>query len=278
MSPDEVDKTWEHATRLATFALLIFAVTTFAASVFLPLLVQPMFKPPAPPPRTPMTPATPGPTTPGSMSAEGYFTYHSNLSTALSLSQRRKRSTMSRYCSRLPSLRIPGLTLRRTWIGSHLLFAFAMFATFAVRTTQGATVLIAFLGIPWALTNWAPFALIAAEISKRDAIRRHRIRPPPTTDGQLLASGEDPAEGADQAGVVLGIHNVAIAAPQVIATLVSSAIFKALQKPRGTPGDDSVAWVLRFGGVAALIAAYLSTKIEDSEVEGEESEGFVGGH
>ena len=46
-------------------------------------------------------------------------------------------------------------------------------------------------------------------------------------------------EVVDQAGVVLGIHNVAIAAPQVVASLVSSLIFKSLQKPRGVAGDQS---------------------------------------
>ena len=97
----------------------------------------------------------------------------------------------------------------------------------------------------------------------------------------MLASGEDPSEGADQAGVVLGIHNVAIAAPQVIATLVSSVIFKFLQKPRGSTDDDSVAWVLRFGGLAALVAAYLTTRLAEEEpIEGETSSivGFGGGH
>lgn len=70
---------------------------------------------------------------------------------------------------------------------------------------------------------------------------------------------------------MLGIHNVAIAAPQVIATLVSSAIFRALQKPRGSTGDDSVAWVLRFGGLATVVAAWLTLRIEEEKgsVDGE---------
>ena len=63
----------------------------------------------------------------------------------------------------------------------------------------------------------------------------------------------------------MGLHNVAIAAPQIIATLVSSAIFKAVQKPRGSAGDDSVGWVLRFGGLAALIAAYMTSRIGEEE-------------
>lgn len=56
---------------------------------------------------------------------------------------------------------------------------------------------------------------------------------------------------------------MAIAAPQIIATLVSSAIFKAVQKERGVAGDESVGWVLRFGGVAALVAAYMTSRIEE---------------
>ena len=162
-------------------------------------------------------------------------------------------------------LQIQSLTLRRAWLLSHIMFAVLMLLTFFLHTTALATVLVALIGIPWALTNWAPFALISAEISKRDAIRRGYIRPPPTQDGELLAAGEDDA--ADQAGVVLGIHNVAISAPQVMATLISSAIFKALQKPRGTPGDNSVAWVLRFGGLCALLAAWLTKRVGEEKEE-----------
>ncbi len=61
--------------------------------------------------------------------------------------------------------------------------------------------------------------------------------------------------------MILGLHNVAIASPQIIATLVSSAIFKLAQKERGVPGDDSVGWVLRFGGLAALVAAYMTKRV-----------------
>lgn len=275
MTPAEVDETWERGTRKGSFALLIFAFTTLGASILLPIMVQPTFKPPSADPKTPLTPAL---TTPGSVSNDEYFGCRSETSLPSSFSKRKNKGFFGRACNMLPSCRVPGLTLRRTWIISHLFFALAMFLTFAISSTKGATVLVAFIGIPWALTNWAPFAIIAAEIGKRDAIRRHKIQPPPTENGQLLASGEDPAEGADQAGVVLGIHNVAISSPQVLATLVSSVIFKALQKPRGSPGDDSVAWVLRLGGLAALVAAYLATRIDDVETEvSERNPAFAGG-
>ncbi|OCL05932.1 hypothetical protein AOQ84DRAFT_224356 [Glonium stellatum] len=257
MTDEEINNTWEDATRVGTFALLIFALTTFAASVILPFLIPPTFQPPMLPPATPLTP-----TTPNNMSGSGYF--------SLKAPSRPRRSLASRTTKLLAHLQIRSLTLRRAWLLSHLVFAACMWLTFVVRSTLLGTVLVACVGVPWALTNWAPFALISSEISKRDAIRRGLLRPS-TREAALVAAGEDEAgaEGADQAGVVLGIHNVAIAAPQVIATLVSSVVFRALQKPRGAPGDDSVAWVLRFGGCCAIVAAFLTTRV------GEEKEDVV---
>ncbi|KAF2755928.1 hypothetical protein EJ05DRAFT_539773 [Pseudovirgaria hyperparasitica] len=253
MTEEEIDRLMEKATRVATLALFIFALTTFAASVFLPFIITPTFQPPE---RTVPTPLTPN--TPNSLS-------NSQNSSYFAATERKSKikSMAQRVHDLLSHLRIRSLTIRRAWMFSHVLFAIAMWLTIFVRTVTAATVLIALIGIPWALTQWAPFALISAEVSKRDAIRRGLIRAPPTRDGQLLAHGED--DTADQAGVVLGIHNVAISAPQVLATLISSGIFKALQKPRGSPDDHSVEWVLRFGGTCALLAAYLTTRVFDGD-------------
>lgn len=281
MTPTEIDSAYETGTRVGTFALLVFAMTTFSASVVLPFLVASSYKAPQPEPITPMTPGarTPGtgyreirtPATPltphtpgGAGTASGYFGYNPAHTDDLNFKQHPDHQTfLQRTCAKLPDIEIPWLTLRRAWMLSHVLFALLMWLTFAVHSTAGATALVGLIGIPWAMTNWAPFALIAAEISKREQIRKGAIRPPPTREAQALASGEDPSEGADQAGVVLGIHNLFIAAPQVIATLVSSVIFKVLQKPRGTVGDDSVAWVLRFGGLAAIAAAWMTRRISE---------------
>ncbi|EKG15878.1 Major facilitator superfamily domain general substrate transporter [Macrophomina phaseolina MS6] len=258
MTEDEINKVWEKGTRMGTLALFIFAITTFIASVFLPLIVAPTYKPPAPEPTTPLTPTA-------SMAGSGYFALKKHNSS---------KKSWKFHLNVLDHLQIKWLTLRRAWLLSHIVFAALTWATFFVHTSTGATVIVALIGIPWAITNWAPFALISQEISKRDAIRRGLLRAPPTQDGALLAAGED--DSADQAGVVLGIHNVAIAAPQVIATLVSSALFKALQKPRGTPGDDSVAWVLRFGGCCALIAAFLTKRVYEENQDALQASARVG--
>jgi solute carrier family 45 protein 1/2/4 len=263
MSDADIDRLWEEATRIGTRALLVFAVTTFIASVLLPFIIPPTYEAPKPQevdtPRTPMTPMAPA--TPSSMNGSGYF----------SLKPQDRKKTFGTFNNRISGylslLQIQSLTLRRAWLLSHIMFTVLMAMTFFIHNTLTATILVAFIGIPWTLTNWAPFALIASEISKRDAIRRGLLRPS-NREAALIAAGEDEAssENSDQAGVVLGIHNVAIAAPQVIATLVSSLIFRMLQKPRGSPGDNSVAWVLRFGGCCAIIAAYLTRRVgEDKE-------------
>ncbi|KAF2200612.1 hypothetical protein GQ43DRAFT_441411 [Delitschia confertaspora ATCC 74209] len=249
MTDAEIDKIWEDGTRMGTFALLVFALTTFAASVILPVIIKPTFKAPDTPPRTPMTP-----TTPHSMSGSGYFSARPTKT---------KPALQQRISSWLILLQVPGLTLRRAWFLSHLMFAGLMWMTFLVRGTTTATILVALVGIPWALTQWAPFALIGSEIAKRDAMKRGLLRP---ANHDVVDDLEDEE---DQTGVILGIHNVAIAAPQAIASLVSSVIFRLLQKPRGTPGDYSVAWVLRLGGLCAIAAAIITRKVheESDDVE-----------
>ncbi|KAI4149450.1 MAG: hypothetical protein LQ341_001310 [Variospora aurantia] len=247
MTPKEVDEAWESATRVGSFALLVFAITSFSSNMLLPFFVVPTYRAPSPLKGTnsfhsagsahrngnqPTTPS--GTPLPMSASMTSFFpplpdeASHSRLARLLSLAQ------------------IPWLTLRRAWLLSHLLFALCMASTFFITTPLAATILAGVVGLAWALTLWAPFALISAEISKRDAQARK-------TGGT----------NDDQAGVVLGLHNVAISAPQMLATLVSSAIFRIAQKPRGEPGDDSVGWVMRFGGLAALVASYMTSRLKE---------------
>jgi solute carrier family 45 protein 1/2/4 len=144
------------------------------------------------------------------------------------------------------------------------MFALLMLLTFAAKSTTAATILVAFIGIPWSITMWAPFALIAAEVRKRDQLRQSSRSVPRELAPDGITGAADPQSGeVTETGLILGIHNVAISAPQVVATLISAGIFQALQKPRGQAGDGSVAWVLRFGGVLALVAAGLTFRVAD---------------
>lgn len=255
MTPEELDKLYERATREGTFALLIFAIIGLVTNVFLPFFIDPVYdSQPA------ITAEAPG---------EGPATL---------------KDYDEDQKSWLDYLVIPGFTLRRAWMFAQILFTVCMLCTVFVRTVTAATALIGLVGITWALTLWAPWAIISAEISRRDELRRARYAAEralsPTSRGvasldgyssdenhrdRELGDDEDgeEKEGSDQAGVILGIHNMAIAAPQIIATVSSSIIFKIFQKPRGVPGDHSIAVVLALGGITVLISAFFIHRIRD---------------
>jgi solute carrier family 45 protein 1/2/4 len=232
MTPTELDELYEQATRVGTFALLINSVVSLLTNVFLPFFIAPTYD------TQPVVAGVPGETDAVSDDED--------------------------HPSVLDYLRIPGFTLKRAWLGSLLLFSGAMFCTVLVRTVTAATVLIGLVGITWAMTLWAPWAIISAEISHRDAARRAQksnSSPRASTDATASAAEEEDEE--DQAGVILGIHNMAIAAPQIIATVGSSIIFKIWQKPRGTPGDRSISVVLALGGICVLVACYYVLQIQE---------------
>ncbi|KAL1853813.1 hypothetical protein Plec18170_005205 [Paecilomyces lecythidis] len=275
----DINKAWEEATRIGTFALLVYAIISFSANIFLPLLIEPTYKQiPAPVQEEADDDSSSDERQPVRRLS---FSSMPLVSEPLMEPPSGKSAEKSEKNGILSKLQIPGLTLRRMWFFSHILFAACMFSTFFIYTPQAATVDIGIVGISWALTLWAPFALISAEVARRDAerrLKRHQAEmtaprePYASTQDETTGDNHDLEDGrptgsheeeTDQAGIILGLHNVAISFPQILSTLISSAIFKALQKPRGEPWDDSVGWVLRFGGCAALVAAWLTKRLEE---------------
>lgn len=251
MTPEQLHDLYEEATRIGTFALLIFAITSLATNVFLPFFIAPTYD------NRPVAEAA------GSGEDTASFNDYDGPK------------------SWLERLVIPGFTLRRAWMYSQILFFGAMICTVFVRSVEVATVLIGLVGITWALTLWAPWAIISAEISHRDALLRSQrqlslspnrgaVGNAPSLDGYSEhdrdIDSQDDAEETDQAGVILGIHNMAIAAPQIIATVASSILFRIFQKPRGTPGDHSIAIVMALGGIAVLVSAWFIHCIRDEPV------------
>ncbi|KAK9469238.1 hypothetical protein V1512DRAFT_268902 [Lipomyces arxii] len=74
-------------------------------------------------------------------------------------------------------------TLPTAWMVGEIVYAFAMFCTFFVRSVRGATFIVAICGFSWSLTSWAPFSLLAEEIRKLNVSRN--------TDGYQSLSTED---------------------------------------------------------------------------------------
>lgn len=50
--------------------------------------------------------------------------------------------------------------LRNIWTGGLLLFGLLMMSTFFVKTVWQATLVVALVGISWAIACWVPFAII----------------------------------------------------------------------------------------------------------------------
>ncbi|KAF8148425.1 major facilitator superfamily domain-containing protein [Crassisporium funariophilum] len=72
-----------------------------------------------------------------------------------------KESWWDRFC-RVP--RAMQVHLSTLWAASHLVFAGCMFATFFVQSVWGSTIIITVTGFSWAITQWAPFSLLAEAI------------------------------------------------------------------------------------------------------------------
>ncbi|KAF9890922.1 hypothetical protein FE257_005179 [Aspergillus nanangensis] len=282
----EINDIWDEATRIGTFALLIYAIISFITSIALPAFVVPTYQAVAAPENEY------GASNPDE---EPFLATRRMSFSSLPVGSasepppnlpREHDNQASEGPKWLLKLQIPGLTLRRAWLLSHVLFALCMFFTFFIYKYQAGTVVISLIGISWALTLWAPFALISAEVARIDAerrIRRQHSRMMGTIEPWATASAaqQEDADGSDlengassmkahkdeenlaQAGIILGLHNVAVSAPQILSSLICSGIFKISQKPRGEPWDDSVGWVLRFGGCSAVLAAWLTSRLDE---------------
>ena len=120
LDPGEIDKAWEKATRVGSFALFVFAITSFAANLLLPFLIAPTYKPPK--------------------------LRHSSTS-----------QTNIRFSRLLRLFQIPWLTIRRAWLLAHLTYALCMALTFFISTPVTATLLTGLVGLPWGkIKAWLP--------------------------------------------------------------------------------------------------------------------------
>ncbi|KAI9321334.1 major facilitator superfamily domain-containing protein, partial [Dichotomocladium elegans] len=150
------------------------------------------------------------------------------------------------------------LSLKNTYTLAHSIFAAAMLSTFFVHHVAGATMILAVVGISWATLMWIPFALIGEYLVMEQQERDQRFYY--AAERSLLEPGE-----TYDAGMVLGVHNLYVVVPQFVVALVVAVIFSLVQKQQHESHDlsTSVAWVLRFGGLMALIAVALSRRIVD---------------
>lgn len=180
------------------------------------------------------------------------------------------------------------LTLARLWSISHFVFGVTMISAAFIRSTVLAMAVIAICGFSWAIMSWAPFSIIGEEIAKSATkSRRNSNIAVRTSASQILTTriqdddddldieaGDTllpnaPAESTtpasnDDAGSILGIHNIAICVPQFFISFISSIVFRLLEPGPDSAGNvvesghNAIGVVFAIGGVAALGAGALS--------------------
>ncbi|CCG83791.1 protein of unknown function [Taphrina deformans PYCC 5710] len=191
-----------------------------------------------------------------------------------------KRSDESRHRLSLPHI----------WALSHFLFGLAMISAAFITSSVLAIMNIATCGFAWAVMSWVPFTLIGEEISKSATKSRRNsniivrtgasqvlLTTPDYYDDELEVEGLDennyaalqrslPASN-DDAGSILGIHNIAICVPQFIISFISSIVFRLLEPKPVTDGNVSVqdgpnaiGVVLAIGGVFAIAGGVLTLR------------------
>jgi solute carrier family 45 protein 1/2/4 len=146
--------------------------------------------------------------------------------------------------------------LRNVWTAALVFFFVLMMSTFVISTVWQATVMIALVGICWAVAMWVPFAMlmeflreIDAEHDKADRAlsrgsptattspatetrtlssstgspdeRRHLLDRPSMrrnySAAEMETAGiENAAQGPVAGGTIMGIHNLAIVFPQFV--------------------------------------------------------------
>lgn len=161
------------------------------------------------------------------------------------------------------------------WISSHILFATLAFSTVFISSWPAGVILIAYLGIPWAVTLWIPFAIIGSDIAAAAAAASPSPPSPPApipipnhknelddettsdSDIDMTASERQNNTTSYDAANILAAHNVAISAPQILSAALCTCFF-ALARALARSEDEGVIWCMSLGGFAALGAAWVA--------------------
>ncbi|CEI91564.1 hypothetical protein RMCBS344292_05848 [Rhizopus microsporus] len=149
--------------------------------------------------------------------------------------------------------RVKLLNILNIYTLSHLTVATVLLSTWFVKSVTAATLILAIMGIPWAIVLWIPFSLVGEYVSVEDERRQQQ-----QVNGSSSSYSQLEQQEEFDAGMILGVHNMYVVFPQFAVAIVSSLIFAAI---KDTQSLSSVTPVLIFGGLMALVAAGFSRSI-----------------
>jgi len=159
-------------------------------------------------------------------------------------------------------------TMPRLWMLSHAVFGCCMLGTFVVTSASGTVILFTIVGFSWAASNWIPYALLGAEIA-RNSIRH--ARGSGYSDDDAGAAQHSAGSSAD-AGLIYGLHGLAICVPQILMALLMGAVSLHTDRgPTATGRNLQIVWMFRAGGLFAFIAMFCTMWVKDLDEEGRDS-------
>ncbi|KAJ7228529.1 hypothetical protein GGX14DRAFT_530297 [Mycena pura] len=174
-------------------------------------------------------------------------------------------------------LRLPAMPflLRNIWTGALLLFTVLTMSTYFIHTVDQ---LLKDLSAPPAATDndrptHSRALSVPGPVLRRDSDERQPLlRRRRSFDAYDPEPEEVPPAARVAGGTILGVHNLAIVAPQLIVAIMTSIIFRVVDGDssvgEGTYyGKHGVGAVLRFGGVATLVGALLARKVPPTPTE-----------
>jgi solute carrier family 45, member 1/2/4 len=131
------------------------------------------------------------------------------------------------------------------WSNSLIFYFILFMSTVFLDGLMVCFIVLGLVGVSWAISIWVPFALIGEHLADS---------PNSTTDliGYEPVMDEDVGQVNNQnAGAVLGVHNVYICLPQFVSTLVSFSVLSLVE-------EDGFGWTIRVGAVFSLIGALMA--------------------
>jgi solute carrier family 45 protein 1/2/4 len=191
--------------------------------------------------------------------------------------------------------------LLTAWIGSNVIFAVAMFFTPFATSFRFATAIVAFCGIPWCVSHWAPTTFLGVEVNKLSGgsdpssgsatnghnVPYRRLSNDTSTTVEMLhldhgppaaleAGGTSPTGSTGElSGIYFGILNIYVTIPQFLSTLMSAAVFAVLEPGKSpelateahpsehsdTSGPNAIAVCMFIGALSSLVAAWATTRL-----------------
>ncbi|KAG4029703.1 hypothetical protein MFRU_014g00080 [Monilinia fructicola] len=214
----------QQSIRHATLAMLVFSMVALATNLSLPYLV---------------TDADFSTTEPEWQKDEGSAAVKSGIFVALK--------------QKIGNLR----KLGRVWMISHIITAIALLGMTIGDGFMTSVSFVSLLGISWTFTQWAPFAMLSAEIAASS------IPESKESENDMEDQCDSPDSGGDlkpRAGITMAIHNIAIAMPQMLSAVIGALIYWLCRQ--SNLGDtEAMRWVLRMGIVAGGSAAWFARKL-----------------